>query len=190
MGHHWEKGYLIPQVTRRTVAMELHRTGSCSARVALLPLPCTKCGRPRSCPEKAVTRPHRCEPSSLNSLRVSSSSSPQSSLLLLSPVDVGSWVCRGAMGTNAALPLGAPGGNAGDTSPAGRDGPPGSPAVLLLPTRGVVNVHHHSSVVAVDALLVGVRVSSTWRMGRMAPEVHIWVLLSEPISQTGQGQKK
>ena len=66
----------------------------------------------------------------------------------------------------------------------------GSQHVLLLPTGVVVNVHHHSSVVAVDALLVGVRVSSTWRMGTMAPEVHIWVLLSVPISQTGQGQKK
>jgi len=64
----------------------------------------------------------------------------------------------------------------------------GSQRVLLLPMRGVVNMHHHSSVMAGNALLVGVWVIS--RMGRTAPEMHIRVLLSEPISQTGQGQKK
>ncbi len=62
--------------------------------------------------------------------------------------------------------------------------------VLLLLMRGVVNVHHYLSVMAGNALLVGAWVISRWRMGRTAPEMHIRVLLSEPISQTGQGQKK
>ena len=98
-----------------------------------LPLPCTECGRPRSRPAKAVTRARRCPPSSLTA---SSSSSPQSPLSFPSRIDLGPWACRGAAGFDATLPLGASGGDAGDTSHAGRDRPPEYPVCASAPVAG------------------------------------------------------